>query len=157
VGHNRVLGPDPAFFLIADTDLGLCCEFNSKFKELFKVFFSLPLIRVILRTLFLGLTFSKASSTKLKVSFKFQKRAFLQIYKKPSKFKCNFYTWIRIQKLKLMQVHADPDRKPWAQQVSGKIRNVLEVRLAVLVSRRRWRRDPPAAPGPPSGTLGATK
>jgi hypothetical protein len=31
--------------------------------------------------------------------------------KNSSNFKCKLYTWIRIQQLKLMRIHADPDPK----------------------------------------------
>jgi hypothetical protein len=30
-------------------------------------------------------------------------------------------SWIRIQKLKIMRIHADPDPKPWIQRI--RIRN----------------------------------
>jgi hypothetical protein len=44
---------------------------------------------------------------------KIQKGYFHTYKKMSSKFKSNFYTWNRIQQLKLMRIHANPDHKPW--------------------------------------------
>jgi hypothetical protein len=59
--------PYPAFFLIADPDLGLFCEFNSNFLGNF--FFSYP-YSCYLEDLLLRLKMSKASKRAFKKIFK---------------------------------------------------------------------------------------